>query len=619
MCGIAGILGDAEPQRIGRMVSAMRHRGPDDTGTWTGSGVSLGHARLSIMDCTSAGHQPMLDAVGMRCIAFNGEIYNFREIRAQLEGLGHQFRTRTDTEVILAAHAQWGIAAVSRFRGMFAFALVDSSGPSPVVWLVRDRLGIKPLLYSRQGTRIVFASELRALLASGLVAANVDEAALLDYVSFGAVLQPRTILTGVQALPPGHFAEIRSGWMRVVRYWDLVESTRGLREQLADISADEAREAVSSLLTEATRYHVIADVPVGSFLSGGIDSAVVTGLMGEVTDHPVSSFSIGFDAQDEVFDERSSARRTADRLGTHHHEREVGTAAVAELFDSFLADIDQPSADGFNTWLVSRYARQHLPVALSGLGGDELFAGYPHFSTLAQVGVPLHPAVTDGIRWLAGAAYAWLPRGPLFRAMFRTSDLLGRFALLRRLLHDVEILRALHWNRAASFAKHAQGSMEDWVFWDGDHVQRVSYWEVRGYLLSTLLRDADAMSMAHGLELRPVLLDHVLVEFVFSLPERMKVGGTGPKPLLVNSARRFVPESSINATKRGFNLPMRTWMLEGLRDRIEGTMQSAALREIFRDSYLDRLRSQIRTGNIPTELWAWMVLAAWLERNRIAL
>jgi asparagine synthase (glutamine-hydrolysing) len=392
-----------------------------------------------------------------------------------------------------------------------------------------------------------------------------------------------------------------------------------LRQELADIGSTEASEAVAALLTEATRFHVIADVPVGSFLSGGIDSAVVTGLMGEATGQAVKSFSIGFAAQSEVSDERSLARGTSSLLGTIHHEHEVSPTDIAQLFDSFLNDIDQPSVDGFNTWLVSRYARQHVPVALSGLGGDEFFAGYPHFNGLAQPGLPLPPALKNGLRWLAGEAHAWIPRGPLFRTMFRTSDIVGRFALLRRLLQDGNLHRALRRRELLSDSANIEGTMTDWVFWDGDHIQRVSYWEVCGYLLSTLLRDADAMSMAHGLELRPVLLDHKLVEFVFSLPERVKVSGPGPKPLLVNASRRFVPEPSINSPKKGFNLPVRTWMVGAMQDRIEEALRNTCIRELFKDSYLGGLSGQIRTGKGSPELWAWTVLAAWLTKNRVTL
>ncbi|HYO76431.1 MAG TPA: asparagine synthase (glutamine-hydrolyzing), partial [Thermoanaerobaculia bacterium] len=390
MCGIAGVAGVDSPDIAMAMSGAIAHRGPDDQGTFfdPDARVALAHRRLSIIDVSACGHQPMSYADGRYHIVFNGEIYNFEALRTELESLGHRFTSRSDTEVVLAAYAQWGARCVSRLRGMFAFAIHDRDARGegdPVLFLARDRLGIKPLYFTSHNGRFAFASELKAFLAAALVAPRLDLQSLWFYLSLGSVPQPRTALSGVQALVPGCTMHVRrDGSFNIERYWDLADASRRWDAEVRGIDARAASAKLRELLEEATRLHMIADVPVGAFLSGGLDSTAVVGLMSRASGTRVRTFSVGFADDRSVADERPLARLAAERFGAEHTEIAVSGRDVAARFDDLVTAIDQPSLDGTNTFIVSQAVAQSLKVALSGLGGDELLAGYPHFRRMQR-------------------------------------------------------------------------------------------------------------------------------------------------------------------------------------------------------------------------------------------
>lgn len=621
MCGIAGIFG-GQPNReiVSRMVRAMHHRGPDAQGIYHDplGGVTMGHTRLSIIDLSSTGHQPMSYGDGRFWIVFNGEVYNYRELKAELEQAGHRFRSTSDTEVVLVSYAEWGTNAIRRFRGMFAFALYDRAPKpgAPSVVLARDRLGIKPLLYAEKNGQFSMASELKALLASGLVARSIDSEALLDFLAVGAVLQPRTILADVKALPPGTWMEIRGAHQRIVHYWDLHETTVGLRQELKNISFEDAADQVRNLLLNAARYNMVSDVPVGAFLSGGIDSTTVVGLMGEASGKQIQTFSVGFEDAQLDIDERQYARISAQHLRTNHHEIVVTAAEAGEMFPNVVEAIDQPSLDGTNTWIVSKLASTSVKVAVSGLGGDELFAGYPHFRLIADAaqacprGAPVRLAILRRL-------HALRPNRFTLRPIFRFESPAGRLAMLRRLRSNEALRRdALPlWN--GDLAIPLKQHHDRFLLRDADSVQQTSYAELNGYLLSTLIRDGDSMSMAHGLEVRPMLLDHPLVEFVYSLPACVKLCGDVNKALLVRAAEKYLPETLRNRPKMGFEMPFAGWLAGPMRAQVRSLLCGPAAARFFRKSYLSRLQRQLMAGDPPRELWAWAVLLSWCELNRI--
>lgn len=603
MCGIAGMIGGAGRDAAERMTASLAHRGPDGFGLefWPEQGLAFGHRRLAIIDLTEAGHQPMLSADGRLAVTFNGEIYNYRELRAQLAARGHGFRTHSDTEVLLAAYTEWGDGCLDRLRGMFAFALADFRRRE--VLLARDRFGIKPLVWAQAGGGFLFASELRALLASGRVARTPDPQAIWDYLSLGSVPPPATILAGARALLPGHalrvgFAgDLRREW----RWWSLPEAVPPAALSFADAAA-----ALRERLDDAARAHLVADVPVGAFLSGGVDSAAMVGLMSRLTAEPVRTFTVGFERRHEVFSETAAARQTAEFFGTVHTEVVVSDAEAAANFDAVLAALDQPSLDGANTFFVSRAAGQEVKVVLTGLGGDELFAGYPHFRR----------------HWLA----ACLPRrlcAPLrlLPGRFRHNLMLPalnpaeRLATLRCQMYDAEKRRILNPDFLAGFAPAPLERLPEPSLRAGlAAVDQVSRWELEGYLPRTLLRDGDAASMAHALEVRPILLDHPLAEFAFSLPAEFKLRGGEGKAVFLAALGDLLPPAVRRRPKRGFELPLLRWLAGPLRARAEDAFASPAARNLFGEAFLAAARRRLENPQARDfRLWAYFVLVEWLR------
>ncbi len=631
MCGITATVGLADERVIKAMTDAIAHRGPDDQGIWvdaTGP-VALGHRRLSIIDLSPAGHQPMSYAGGRYWIAFNGEIYNYQALRAELEQRGHCFRSGSDTEVILAAYAEWGERCVERLRGMFAFALYDR-GPGAIegqpavgdeaqLFLARDRFGIKPLYYAEANGVRLFASELKALLASGLVSRQTDTQALWDYLALGSVPQPRTLLAGVQALPAGHTMTVPlRGEPCIRRYWDVVENAMAAAPTVRKLGRVDASRELRRLLEEATRLHMIADVPVGAFLSGGIDSTSIVGLMSQHVSKPLRTYSVGFESRHQRLSELQWAKIAAERFHTEHTEVVVTGEQVAAEYDRLVDAIDQPSLDGTNTYFVSKATRAGVTVSLSGLGGDELFAGYPHFRWFRQI-----------------EAWDRLPIGrsakrPILRALrgryappahFLGKSLLERHATIRCLAGEAER------RQMTAAALQGRGPLQpltglyERLLPAGlDVVSQVSAVELRGYLCHTLLRDADAMSMAHALEVRPVLLDHVLAEFAMAMAPERKLDGRTAKLAFVDAVRDLLPEPIVTRPKRGFEMPLFQWLAGPLRERALGVLASPCAASVFGRDYLMQARAWLQSPqqeHVP--LWAHVLLIEWLQRYRCEL
>lgn len=620
MCGIAGCIGKADREQVAAMLASLAHRGPDGRGVWADErgGAALGHARLAIIDLSSAGAQPMSYAGGRFWTVFNGEIYNYLELRGELEAKGHRFASRSDTEVLLASYAEWGTGCLRRLRGMFAFALIDREpeAGAPEAVLARDRLGIKPLLILERDGVIWFASVLAAFLSTGMVERKLDPQATAQYLAFGAALQPRTILRGVRSLEPGCLVEVRAGRARQRRYWDLHAETQALREELKGVTEPEASKRLRALLEDATSCHLIADVPVGAFLSGGIDSTLVVSLMSRLVNRPIETFSVGFEAEHAETDERPFARLAAERAGACHTEVTITAEDAASSFGNFVRAIDQPSTDGFNTWLVSRAARRSVTVALSGLGGDELFAGYPHFGWYLEAFEKGPATREDALAW--EIVHRWIGGRLAFQRLLESTPRAERMALLRRLMRDGE------WRAAVASDSVAGCIRKAWLPQfhsleraDADPVQQVTYAETSTYLVSTLLRDADVASMAHGLEVRPVLLDHRLVEYAYALPGSLKWRSPEGKRVLVDSARDLIPEAIAARAKTGFSLPVLNWMATTLKPRMLALLEGRRARALFSGPYLAETRRLLLAGRPPYALWAWAVLLAWMEEANV--
>ncbi len=616
MCGIAGIVGLADRNVIEAMIEVQAHRGPDDRGIFVDDAhqVALGNCRLSILDLSSAGHMPLRFSNERLWITHNGEVYNFRLLRAELARKGYVFTSGTDTEVILTAYVEWGAECLSRLRGMFAFAIYDGRERDgrERLFLARDRFGIKPLYWAQIGGVFLFASELKGLLASGLINRRLDHQAIWDYLSLGSVPPPRTMLVGVRALPPGHYMVVQQGKVRIEQYWDLYKPPEQ-SNPLASLTLSEAALELRRLLEEATHLHMLADVPVGAFLSGGVDSTAIVGLMSRQVSRSLKTYSIGFEGAGKRFSELRWARIAAERFGTEHTEVIVTGEDVKLEFDRLIAAIDQPSVDGVNSYFVSKAARTGVTVALSGLGGDEFFAGYPQFrwfawaEHLAPTGSPTLALLSPALAILPGR---W--RVPL---RFLAARPLERHSSVRRIFTERE-KRSL----APSLLDGENTLQPTSRFyapllhpeWDG--VTQTTYVEARGYMAHTLLRDTDVMSMAHSLEVRVPFLDHVVAEFAFRLPGCFKLNGADTKIVLVRALSDLLPQAIMKRRKMGFQFPMRDWLAGPLRNRVHEVLCSRQAAYLFDQQRLFKVQTDVFEGKRSyIHLWLPTVLVAWAQ------
>lgn len=622
MCGISGTVGLADRKVIESMTDAIAHRGPDDKGVFvsrTGN-VALGHTRLAIIDLSPAAHQPMSYADGRYWIVLNGEIYNYKAIRSELEECGHTFISNSDTEVLLAAYAEWGVECLKQLRGMFALAIYDrqaAANGGTQLFLARDRFGIKPLYYSKAANVFLFASEIKALLASGLVSRQVDHQAVWDYLSLGSIIQPRTILLDVQALLPGHAMTMNSaGEIKTFQYWDIDKDARKSFSNGLAINETDASAELRRLFDEATRLHMIADVPIGAFLSGGIDSTAVVGLMSQYVSKPIKTYSVGFESAHSRLNEFEWARIAAKRLQSDHTEVVITERDIALEYDRLIWAIDQPSLDGTNTYLVSKAARTGVTVALSGLGGDELFAGYAHFQKFVQAAKwSSSDFTTQKVKQMALRV---APSRLISDKSFLSLDPLARHATIRSLASEADkqlITSKSFFNECG--ARGLVDVYEQFMRPELDAVSQTSYMEVKGYLPNTLLRDADAMSMAHALEVRPLMLDHVLAEFIFALPSELKIKGKATKRLLLSALRDILPEEIVARPKMGFEMPLFEWLAGPLYDRAIEALSSPRAAAIFSSDFIDASKKTLRakTGR-HIRLWGYVMLIEWLNHQQ---
>ena len=591
------------------MCEVIRHRGPDDEGIHVEAGVGLGMRRLSIIDL-STGQQPIHNEDRSVWLVFNGEIYNYRELRAELEAAGHAFYTSSDTEVIVHAYEQWGEGAFRRLRGMFGIALWDR--PRRTLLLARDRAGIKPLHFVERHGRLYFGSEIKSLIAAGAVEREIDLEALDHYLSFLYAPRDRSLFRNVRKLPPGHLLRWRDGRAELSKYWevDAAEPFQG--------SEEEATTALRGILADAVRSHMISDVPLGAFLSGGVDSSIVVGLMAEASSTPVQTFSIGFD--EPQFDELEHARTVARHFGTEHHEFVVRPDGLS-ILDRLVEHFDEPFADSsaIPTWYVSEIARRHVTVVLSGDGGDELFGGYDRY-------LP-HPRVAQfdrlripGARTLAGAVWPALPHGFRGKNFLRhvSRDDNGRYldsiAFFQEdekaALYTPDVRRSLgHWSAEASLGAQFQR------FEALPHHSRMMRFDFETYLPDDVLTKVDRMSMAHSIESRVPLLDNLVIDFAATLPAHLKIASGRRKHILKESVRSLLPPGIIDRKKQGFGVPLGVWFRGGLTGVFSDVLRSPRTRQrgYFDPAFVDRLMDEHLAGrrDHTLRLWQLMVFELW--------
>jgi asparagine synthase (glutamine-hydrolysing) len=677
MCGIAGVIGlDSKTESspvLGRILGAIHHRGPDEEGTLIAPRLAAGTRRLSIIDL-AGGSQPIWNETRSLAVCFNGEIYNFQSLREELIAAGHKFQTRSDTEVIVHAYEQWGTDGFARLHGMFAFVLAEmpegATGPVSRVTIARDPLGIKPLYYAAASGAFLFASEVRSLIASRLLAPQISADAIGSYLLFGSVCEPNTVLEGVFSLPPGHFIQLAPSAAQFnpqpKPFWSL-GAFGSYPSQSSASSASYASSAaptrVLSYLSQAVQSHLIADVPVGIFLSSGLDSTAIASLAARA--HPgIHTFTVAF--PDLEFSEAAEARRTAERLGTQHCELQLSGDEMLARLDEAISAFDQPSMDGINTYFVSWAARQSgLKVALSGLGSDELFGGYPTFRTTESVArlTNLAHSVPAPLRRLIGsfrragnhspsrekAVAAWLtpeafPHSYFFtRALFTPQQ-------LANVVHQgaaSAVPSALPIDRGSTSVKDVarNGSASDrqerqkespsagyGTLWrqnlanyasqarQMDAFNAVSWLELRTYMLNTLLRDTDSMSMANSLEVRVPFLDTPLVEFVLSLPESEKRADR-PKSLLINALADLFPENiknQVGRRKRTFTFPWEKWLRGPLRAKVTASLSdwSPALASAIPGDFAQRVWADfLESRTTWSRPWSLFVLNEWSKRH----
>lgn len=625
MCGIAGgVWNDAtktvEPEVLQRMIDVLRHRGPDDEGMYVDrqTGVALGHRRLSIIDL-AGGKQPLSNEDGSVWVVFNGEIYNFGELRQRLEGAGHRFQTNSDTEVLVHLYEDEGPEMLKRLNGMFALALWDARRRQ--LLLARDRLGQKPLVYRHESGRLLFASELKALMQVPGVPREIDPQALDDYLTYQYVPHPRTIFRGIEKLPPGHYALWRDGRLDVQPYWQPdfnVEDDRPAEEYVCRL-----RE----LMTSSVEMRLQSEVPLGAFLSGGIDSTIIVGLMAQLAREPIRTFSIGFPVAE--FDETHYAQVAAERFGTIHEAFQVRPDAM-EVLPRLVWHFDEPMADSsaVPTWYVSQLTGEHVTVALTGDGGDELFAGYPRYLAvwLAE-GFDRLPSLMRRIA--AGNYWQRLPSGTrhksLMRRWKRFVEMLG-LPPSRRYLEWIAIFGQLRRETlysdafSATLSQHQNDPLD--FLTDAlarcdrrDSVTAFSMADLITYLPCDLMTKVDTASMAHGLECRQPFLDHRVVELAARMPRRLKFQGGRGKRILRTAFSDLLPESIRRRPKMGFGVPLDHWFRHELRGFAREVLldPSTLERGYFRPAAVTQLFDEHQQGrfNHGYRLWSLLILELW--------
>ncbi|MEM7036286.1 MAG: asparagine synthase (glutamine-hydrolyzing) [Bacteroidota bacterium] len=613
MCGIAGIM-TPRPHSdtaatVQAMMKAMAHRGPDAQALSDEGLAALGHLRLSILDVSARGNQPMEDHTGRYVLIHNGEIYNFKEIRRELD---YPWRTETDTEMILAAWSKWGPACLKRFNGMFAFALYDRA--QKALFVARDRLGIKPVYYHVAEQGLAFASETRGLLQTPWLKGRVNRSNLAAYLCYQTTYGSGTLLEDVELLEAGHYLRYQNGKASVERYYALHEAAK------AEITM--SRSSILNMVREkmqaAVERRLISDVPLGAFLSGGIDSSAVVALMSEVSGKPVDTFSVVF--QEKEYDESRWSKMIAEKYNTRHHPILLRPSDFLEALPEALKAMDHPSGDGINSYVVSQVTKaQGITVALSGLGGDELFAGYPIFTQLPDIQKRSLWKVPALARKPLSGVYGMLKKG-------RQADKVKQLLRLPNadMPHIYKVFRTIYnWEQARQLAPTNQPHPLDALLAEARQLHpllsKISLAEISSYTHSVLLRDTDQMSMAHALEVRVPFFDHELVELALRIPDQHK-RPKYPKQLLVDALGDLLPNEVVHRKKMGFVFPWEHWLRNELRDFCDARIRRLADRKLLNSDLLMKAWKEFEAGRgewLWTHIWLPVVLEEWMTNQGV--
>jgi asparagine synthase (glutamine-hydrolysing) len=616
MCGVVKAQGNIDAGTVQVMADAMKHRGPDDRGAWVSPDgtVGFGHRRLSIIDLSPAGHQPMHDTTGRLTITFNGEIYNYLELRKELEDAGHAFRTKTDTEVVLEAYRRWGADSVRRLRGMYAFGLFDADRRT--LLLARDRAGEKPMFYARHNGSFLFASELKGILAFPGFPRKLDPAALNQYLAYGYVMGANCMLQGVSKLPQGHIAiyDIASGSLDVRPYWELPEPARNVTA-----SDDELVEEMHELLRDSVRHQLIADVPVGIMLSGGVDSSLVTAMAAEVSSGPVNTFTISFPGHG-TYDESPHARLVAEHFGTRHHEL-AAEAATVDLLPILARQYDEPMADSsmIPTYLVSKLIRQQATVALGGDGGDELFGGYTYYDWVRRQEL-VRRVIPAPVRLAVSAMARALPTGVRGRSYLIGSARDMDWSIAHANLFFDRPFRARLLAPSGIVADEKPELQKASLAWGDGAVQRAMGLDFRSYLVDDILVKVDRASMLTSLEVRAPLLDPRIVEFAYGrVPNHLRAWKGERKVLLRKLARRVLPPTLDITRKQGFSIPIAKWFKGNwgtfMRDVLASPEQT-----LFDRKVVDSLIAGEEMGLVNTHrIFALTLFELWRREYAVTL
>jgi asparagine synthase (glutamine-hydrolysing) len=624
MCGIFGVFqfqanATSPVNVLRRMADKLHHRGPDEKGFYDGDVVGLGVCRLSIIDLAT-GQQPIWNEDYTCCIVYNGELYNFLDLRPELEVKGHVFRTRSDTEVVLHAYEEWGPGCLRRFNGMFAFAIWDERNKT--LFLARDRIGEKPLYYYRDNERLIFASEIKAILADPTVPRRLNPRGLANFLSFGHAVAPETIYQNIYKLLPGHYLLAKDGHIQIVQYWDV-----GDEPQVPDgavLTEDEYAERILSLLDDSVRRRMIADVPVGAFLSGGVDSSTVVALMKRYATGPVKTFSLGFSIGG-AYNELSDARRVADYLGTEHYELQVEHVDLVQTLRTLVYHYDEPFGDaaGFPIYLLSRFAREHVKVVLAGDGGDELFGGYRRY--VADQLAPLYQRLPGFLTsTLIPAFVKRLPRLRRIKRAVQTLPIIDparRYAAWLVLFTpemQAELLQpdvydaVFNYDPAWPYPRYYAGLNSTTA---ADHLNRLMYIDLKTWLADVYMEKIDKATMACSLEARLPLLDHRLVELAFQIPSHHKIRGLSTKRIFKRAVSRLIPAEVLRKPKHGFSVPTDPWFRGELKSFMREVLldERTRRRGYFNMSVVERLlREHIEGRHVwDTHLWLLLNFELW--------
>jgi asparagine synthase (glutamine-hydrolysing) len=622
MCGIAGII-DLKDRAVDAgmvrgMTDAMAHRGPDADGFFVEGPAGLGHRRLSIIDLSAVSNQPFYDPSGRYVMVYNGEMYNYEAVKAMMPD--YPFRTAGDTEVLLAAFIRWGADCLKHIRGMYAFVIWDKQ--ERTVFLCRDKMGVKPLYYAITGDRLLFASEVRSILSTGLVAGKINEKALLEYFSYQSVSYPYTVVEGIQQLEAGSWMRIKDGKTEVQRYWDVTNNPVDF--DFGDPAR--VRGRIRELMLESIRRRLVSDVPVGAFLSGGIDSSAVVGLMAEAGGGAPNTFNISFD--EKAYDESHYADIVARKFNTNHTRVLLRPTVFLEELINALDAMDSPSGDGVNTYVVSKAISQKgMRVALSGAGGDELFAGYPFFAQYLSLQQRSWIwRLPSGVRSLAAALLSGGrqegKRGRVAQLLRQPSpSIVDAYPVFRQILSPSLIGRLSTLSSGGSVTavgdelRKRQQQIKSLPF-----LSQVSAAEYLGYTQHTLLKDTDQMSMAVSLEVREPFFDQDLVEFVLAVPDDLK-RPSYPKSLLVESLKPLLPEEIVFRKKQGFLFPWNVWLRNDLREFCGRHIKNMTDRPFINGGELASYWNRFLAGDVRvrwSEIWLFVVLDYWLEKNGVS-